>query len=366
MSHGKIRHEKDCLNCGHTVEEKFCPNCGQENSEPRKPFHYLFTHFFEDLTHYDGQFWGTIKNLSFKPGKLTNLYLEGKRQIFVPPVKLYIFISFVTFLLIAFSDLSPDNSIKADKNENTINAVEKIDPQKIIEEEKQKGPLSKEDSLVIVRSLSIAKSSQGTLKEINDGSFWTKPIPKDATYNNAKNMIEYDSIYKSPNFVSRVFDRPIAVKYFEYRDHGTPKKEIYENFIMVFFHTIPKALFIYMPLFAFFLWIFHNKKKWWYFDHGVFTLHYFSFLLLMVFLAMLIYKALNVLPENKFLNVIGYLIYASIFIYSIVYFYLAHHRVYKTSRIISIVVGTIVFFLNYISFLFLLIFLIIFSFMMMH
>jgi hypothetical protein len=30
-----------------------------------------------------------------------------------------------------------------------------------------------------------------------------------------------------------------------------------------------------MPIF--FLWLFHNKKRWYYFDHGIFTLHYFSF-----------------------------------------------------------------------------------------
>lgn len=120
MSHGKLRAEKDCLNCGHYVEEKFCPNCGQENAEPRKPFHYLFTHFFEDLTHYDGQFWGTIKNLLFKPGKLTTTYLQGKRQIFVPPVKLYIFVSFVTFLIPSLLPKDHDEIDKADNGKTEI------------------------------------------------------------------------------------------------------------------------------------------------------------------------------------------------------------------------------------------------------
>ena len=64
--------------CGHIVEEKYCPNCGQQNIKTRQQFHYLFTHFIEDFTHYDGQFWGTLKNLVFKPGKLTNTYPEGK------------------------------------------------------------------------------------------------------------------------------------------------------------------------------------------------------------------------------------------------------------------------------------------------
>ncbi|WP_228372498.1 DUF3667 domain-containing protein [Chryseobacterium daeguense] len=75
MSHGKLREEKDCLNCGHLVEERFCPHCGQENTQTRQPFHYLFTHFVEDFTHYDGQFWKTMKYLLFRPGKLTKEYL---------------------------------------------------------------------------------------------------------------------------------------------------------------------------------------------------------------------------------------------------------------------------------------------------
>lgn len=37
--------------------------------------HFLFTHFIEDLTHYDGQCWGTMKNLLFTPIKLTNTVL---------------------------------------------------------------------------------------------------------------------------------------------------------------------------------------------------------------------------------------------------------------------------------------------------
>jgi hypothetical protein len=48
-----------------------------------------------------------------------------------------------------------------------------------------------------------------------------------------------------------------------------------------FIHNIPKALFFYMPIFAFVLWLFHyNKKKYYYFDSGIFTLHFFSIVLL--------------------------------------------------------------------------------------
>ena len=68
MSHGKLRDDKTCLNCGREVIDRFCAHCGQENVEPRQPFLRLITHFFEDFTHYDGQFWKTIRALVFSPG----------------------------------------------------------------------------------------------------------------------------------------------------------------------------------------------------------------------------------------------------------------------------------------------------------
>jgi hypothetical protein len=37
-----------------------------------------------------------------------------------------------------------------------------------------------------------------------------------------------------------------------------------------------------MPVFAFWLWLFHNKRKRFYFDSGVFTLHFFSVVLLSI------------------------------------------------------------------------------------
>ena len=98
MSHSPIRNDKTCLNCRHVVQERFCPNCGQENTESRKTFHHLFIHFFEDLTHYENAFWRTIKNLLFKPAALTKEYLYGKRLSYLAAGRLYILISFITFL----------------------------------------------------------------------------------------------------------------------------------------------------------------------------------------------------------------------------------------------------------------------------
>lgn len=125
MSKSKIRNDKTCLNCRFMVEHKFCPNCGQENTDIRKTFHHLFIHFFEDLTHYENAFWRTIKNLILKPSPLTKEYLSGKRLSYCASVTLYIFINFITYLLIAILP-SEINLIKILRNNQPLQAKNKL------------------------------------------------------------------------------------------------------------------------------------------------------------------------------------------------------------------------------------------------
>ncbi|WP_347218072.1 DUF3667 domain-containing protein [Chryseobacterium sp.] len=364
MSHGKIREDKTCLNCGHQVEERFCPHCGQENTERRQPFYFLFTHFIEDFTHYDGQFWGTVKNLLFKPGKLTNTYLEGKRQKFVPPVKLYIFISFITFFVFAlFPMVNIGSSEKHNEKQGETGLAKIIKPanthtKKVIDSIKAKKNLTEEDSLAIEKLEMIPDSTD--LENMLD---MNKTI--DYGEGNYKTKKSYDSaMAKNPGLFDFV-EKPIVHKYFELKEHGITKKELLNNMIEKSFHNLPKALFIYLPLFAFFLWVFHNKKKWWYFDHGIFTLHYFSFLLLTILLIFLFGKMAK-LTEIKSLNAILYFVMTIIIIYSMGYFFIAHRRVYHAHGLVSIIVGMLLIAINFFAFMFLLTGLALVSFMMIH
>src|SRR5690606_34658137 len=106
-----------------------------------------------------------------------------------------------------------------------------------------------------------------------------------ASFGDAKTLAQYDSLMRANHSLTRRFFHPFAKKFFEFKEQKVPTKDIAKGFTVVFMQMLPKALFLYLPFLAFVLWIFNNKKKWWFFDHGVFTLHYFSFLLiiLMVF-----------------------------------------------------------------------------------
>jgi hypothetical protein len=69
---------------------KYCPNCGQENHSPRMPFfHYLYE-LMEGIFHLDNKTWLTIKTMFTSPGKITKDFIEDKRNRYSPPVRMFI------------------------------------------------------------------------------------------------------------------------------------------------------------------------------------------------------------------------------------------------------------------------------------
>ncbi|UOU99679.1 hypothetical protein MUU74_06915 [Chryseobacterium daecheongense] len=184
----------------------------------------------------------------------------------------------------------------------------------------------------------------------------------------AENMKQFDSLYAKNPQDRNVLDfmKPFAKKVFHMQEQGLNKDQIFDRFQETLVHTLPKALFIYLPIFAFFLWIFHNKKKWWFFDHGIFTLHYFSFLLLGTLILICFDKVTDFLPDFSVLNFLIILIYIAAILYMSVYFFVAHHRVYESSRGMSIFKGMSLFIINFFGLLIMLSFWACISFMTMH
>jgi Protein of unknown function (DUF3667) len=89
-----------CANCGAPLAGKFCSECGQRHHE--QPVHH-FWHFIgeatEDLTHADSRLWRTLSALLFRPGYLTREFLEGRRVRYLPPVRLYLVVSVIFFII---------------------------------------------------------------------------------------------------------------------------------------------------------------------------------------------------------------------------------------------------------------------------
>ncbi len=102
-----------CLNCGNELQGPFCHRCGQRDQAKRLPLKALFHDVLHDIWHFDHKVLETLRLLVFKPGVLTLAYLEGRRSRYVPPFRLYIFVSFVLFFafsLVPVGDNKPGSS----------------------------------------------------------------------------------------------------------------------------------------------------------------------------------------------------------------------------------------------------------------
>jgi hypothetical protein len=308
MSKHHLREEKTCLNCGHHVEDHFCGHCGQENTEPRQTFGHLVTHFFEDITHYEGKFWVTLKYLFFKPAYLTKEFLAGKRNSYLPPVRLYIFVSFITFFL---PHLLPHAPKAAEASE---------------------GPM-----VIVGDSIPVAgqdTSSGGTTFGYESG----KGIVLPAKF---RTITELDSAKAARAAGGDPMD--LAESIYEKKAIELkmlpPEKQL-DMFMSAYARNIPKALFIYMPLFALVLGLFHNRRRWIYFDHAIFTLHLFSFLLLTFLFTMVLLNITSwivwIAPGlNRVFLILYGVLPLGLAAWYIYYVYAGNHRMYGQSRVIS-------------------------------
>ncbi len=115
--HDKISEvfKASCANCGRSLKEdfKFCPECGQTRKSLRITLGSLIKQSLGDLFSYDSKLWHSLVPLIIKPGYLTKQYLEGKRVRYIPPIRLYIFISLIYFIIMGINLDTEDLTISS-------------------------------------------------------------------------------------------------------------------------------------------------------------------------------------------------------------------------------------------------------------
>lgn len=359
MSNRKLRSERNCLNCGRYVEVRYCSNCGQENTINRPSFYYLFTSFFKDLVNYDSNFWRTISILLFKPGVIVNQYLAGKRSSFVSPIKLYFFISLFTFLLpydlISYSE-------EAEIIPNIKSSIELSN-----------SPTKDKESDSIPNLTFNEKQIESVDKQTQKDDFLNlEGLDVHPLYATAKTRKQFDSIHKSLPDKDRVgwFFKPIYRKIVEFNEKGITFDGSFQDiFINSFKRNFPRVLIFYLPVFAFVLWVFHGKKKWKYYDHGIFTIYFFSFLLLLASIMVLLNWFLaimqNLFPIASSIDNIGSIVFLISFLYVFFYFFRSHRRIYKESKTVSRIKSFFIFGINFFLFVFSLVMYTIVTFLML-
>jgi Protein of unknown function (DUF3667) len=88
-----------CINCGQAIENNFCSHCGQRSSVRRITFREGWNDFWARIYGFDGMFPRTLRDLTIRPGKVAELFIEGNRARYYGPVG-YFFLMITLYLLI--------------------------------------------------------------------------------------------------------------------------------------------------------------------------------------------------------------------------------------------------------------------------
>ncbi|MEW6981474.1 DUF3667 domain-containing protein [Colwelliaceae bacterium 6471] len=91
-----------CENCHATTTGSYCSQCGQPVESTLKYFWNVILHILDDVFSFDSRASRTLWPLLIRPAFLTNEYIAGRRVHYVPPLRLYLFISIIFFIALKF------------------------------------------------------------------------------------------------------------------------------------------------------------------------------------------------------------------------------------------------------------------------
>jgi hypothetical protein len=86
-----------CRNCDALAERHYCPNCGQTTVLHPPSVGEFLREFLGHHVAVEGPLWRTLGALLLTPGRLTIEYFAGRRQRYIPPLRLYLTFSLILF-----------------------------------------------------------------------------------------------------------------------------------------------------------------------------------------------------------------------------------------------------------------------------
>jgi hypothetical protein len=379
LSHSKERHEKICLNCNAELHGRYCHVCGQENIEPKETVWSLISHFFYDITHFDGKFFSTSKFLITRPGFLPKEYIEGRRARYLHPIRMYVFTSALFFLcffsMFHFNYLDRHDDDDNEKNDTglVIGIPDSVRTKALAKAKDRHDSAVIEDALKIVKpyrykstkdsaakpgSMQKADTVQHVDTALAAGTGKKKKKGRRFNYNMTnpdeeyRSIAEYDSAQKAlppddrDNWLERKAKHREIELHARYKDD---QKAMFHDVLEKFTHTFPYLLFISLPLYALYLkWLYHRHNQFLYVTHGIFLIYLYIF----TFIDLLVYFGLTKIKESLDWDWISWL-EAIVLLYGVYYAYKAMRKFYGQGRLKTMLKFVILNFLAFWSLVFL-------------
>ncbi|MEO8150148.1 MAG: DUF3667 domain-containing protein [Bacteroidia bacterium] len=322
-------HQELCPNCNTLLQGEYCYKCGQKKIHQPETVGHIVRHFLDDITHFDSKFFKSLVPLLFKPGFLTKEYIAGRRASYLHPIRSYLFLSFIYFLL--FFSFETATEELNDVNIESVVAAREIDSLKNSSPAMRMAIDSIESKSVNIKVLvdSLKKTNQHVKAILDSLQNSEVDLVIDPMNPQALSKIKLDTINieryvelqktlpdsMRDSWFKSLLIRTTLQNTKKYNNDG---KALWKDMITKYIHSIPKVLFFLLPIFALLLKLLYVRRKIYYVPHAIFSLHYFSLLFILFSVALII---------ERLFHIPG--IYRAALIISLIYLWLNMYKFYE-------------------------------------
>jgi hypothetical protein len=337
--------------------DNFCAQCGQENTTKVVSFGTLVYEVVSDFVSWDSRWFQTVVPFLFLPGRLTNEFIAGKRVRYMPPLRLYFFVSLICFSIIAYytawenkADDRKEQAQKQMQTDSIRNAVLKSLPSDIPagkreQIEKALKKLALEDQIKgLINSRDMQDEEEEDKVQNSMDSVGKTPVLKNPKRKSALTDTvsvgkradkddEMDGKVNEWTLLTRMADNPALsekeiLDSLRWEDTYWNRLKVNrtlrlkngkkEEFLAEMWDKAPVFMFILLPFMALIMKLLYIRRKRLYIEHLIFMLHIHAFAFFVI--------ALDIVLSNEFanLNPSGVLIPLIL-----LYMWIAFYKVYR-------------------------------------
>jgi hypothetical protein len=357
-----------CENCGTALQGCYCHLCGQAATNPLRHVGHAVEEFFESFWHLDGRVFRTLRVL-LRPGRVARDYLAGHRVRYIPPLRLFVMLSLLTFFVgkVVIGSIETDGTVRVGSNDAGIAGARtpvEVDERLeraltgIREGREQAGALPAVDTMM--REAEAGLIAQARARKASLAGSGAAPAPSASAvavpagaptdpdalradfastlqrnqghllrdparpWHEDDNPLDFDWL---PGFGDRWLNGRIANSA---RNIDRIQRDP-AYFLQSTLAAVPPALFVLVPVFALLLKLFYFRSRRAYLEHLVVALYSHSFLLLAL-LALFVLEALELaLAANAWPAAVTGLLRALVWCSIPVYLLVMQKRVYAQS-----------------------------------
>lgn len=286
-----------CQNCGAVLLGGHCYACGQPVKGLVRHFSSIIGDFFDTVFNIDSRVFRTLGPLFAKPGFLSCQYFEGHRVRYVSPVRLFFFLTLITFFVARFVLDFGDVNINDNDGIAAATTVAEVEQRRDAalagmaegKQELEDAPPGVDGALAAAEAV-VRSTAKTRIQQLRDAEARGEPPPRPTHDGLRFNELPWDAktnpveVGWLPGFANAWLNAQIGrananIGRFQ-QDPDLLKEAI--------LGAVPSTLFVLMPVFALMLKAAYLFKRRLYMEHLIVALHSHAFLCLALLGVMLL------------------------------------------------------------------------------